>query len=117
MSEGFAQARAVAQPARRRFLRQLGVTLAAGLGIATLRSQPATAQEFICPPEDIAETGCQGPKDCHYPHPKNCNQFIHCEVNADGVSGRPTVKDCPANLQWNDNKKECDYPAQSTCPG
>lgn len=56
-----------------------------------------------------------GPKDCLYPHPNRCDQFIHCEVNADGVSGRPTVKDCPAGLEWNDNEKECDWPQDSTC--
>jgi hypothetical protein len=75
------------------------------------------APGFTCPVEDIANTACQGPKDCLYPHPTNCNQFIHCEVNADGVTGRPTVKDWPADLEWNDKEKICDWPSSSTCPG
>ncbi|CAG2178745.1 unnamed protein product, partial [Oppiella nova] len=76
---------------------------------------PTPAVEFTCPAEDIANTQCMGPKDCLYPHPTNCDQFIHCEVNADGVTGRPTVKDCPPGLEWNDNTKQCDWPSQSTC--
>ena len=70
---------------------------------------------FVCPEDDIAATGCKGPKDCLYPNPDSCESFIHCEVNADGVTGRPTIQDCPSGLQWNDNTKECDYPEQSTC--
>jgi len=72
--------------------------------------------EFVCPEEDIAATQCMGPKDCLYPNPNSCTTFIHCEVNADGKTGRPTIKDCPSGLQWNDNKKECDWPQSSTCP-
>ncbi|CAG2110077.1 unnamed protein product [Medioppia subpectinata] len=79
-------------------------------------SATTPAPEFVCPAEDIASTGCMGPKDCLYPHSKHCDQFIHCEVNADGVTGRPTIKDCPAGLEWNDNEKICDWPVSSTCP-
>ncbi|CAG2166206.1 unnamed protein product [Oppiella nova] len=72
--------------------------------------------DFVCSLEDIENTHCIGPKDCLYPHPKECNKFIRCEVSTDGVTGEPTVKDCPAGLEWNDNKKECDWPIHSTCP-
>jgi len=75
----------------------------------------STQPGFVCSLSDIENTQCMGPKDCLYPHPGDCKQFIHCEVNADGVTGRPTVKDCPADLLWNDNKKECDWPSESTC--
>ena len=71
---------------------------------------------FECPKEDIAATGCVGPKDCLYPDPDSCQKFIQCEVNSDGVTGTPVERDCPHGLQWNDNKKECDYPEDSTCP-
>lgn len=71
---------------------------------------------FVCPTEDIINTQCLGPKDCLYPNPNRCDQFIHCEVNAGSVSGRPTVKDCPAGLEWNDSEKICDWPVNSTCP-
>lgn len=110
--EPFWQPHGGSQPARRSFLKQLGVTLAAGLGIAALRSQPAAARgiNFECPEEDIAG-GCKGPKDCLYPHPSDCGLFIQC--NDAGVAYEMP---CPAGLQWNDNKKICDYPHQSTCP-
>ncbi|CAO3609003.1 unnamed protein product [Cunninghamella echinulata] len=68
-----------------------------------------------CLEKDIAATGCLGPNDCTYPHPHNCDQFIVCEVNKDGTAARPITKDCPAGLEWNDNKKECDWPKDSTC--
>ncbi|RMJ21617.1 hypothetical protein PHISP_07510 [Aspergillus sp. HF37] len=79
-------------------------------------SYSVLAVAFTCPKEDIMRTKCMGPKDCLYPNPDNCETFIHCEVNADGVSGRPTVKKCPADLLWNDEKKWCDWPRYSTCP-
>ncbi|CAO3608999.1 unnamed protein product [Cunninghamella echinulata] len=69
----------------------------------------------LCSEEDIAATGCLGPNDCTYPHPDRCDQFIVCEVNADGVTGRPIIRDCPSGLEWNDNKKVCDWPSESTC--
>lgn len=31
---------------------------------------------FECPEGDIADTGCQGPRDCLYANPDNCNAFI-----------------------------------------
>jgi hypothetical protein len=71
--------------------------------------------EFICPPDDIAATQCMGPKDCLYANPTSCTSFIHCEVNADGVSGLPTIQDCPDGLKWADDIKECDFPSSSTC--
>lgn len=84
-----------------------------GLTIVAVCATLASA--FTCPEEDIANTQCLGPKDCLYPDPENCNQFIHCEVNTDGITGRPTVKACPADLEWNDIKIECDWPVNSTC--
>ncbi|CAG2113602.1 unnamed protein product, partial [Medioppia subpectinata] len=50
--------------------------------------------EFVCPVEDIVRTRCLGETDCVYPKAGNCRQFIACEVNPDGRTGRPTVKDC-----------------------
>ncbi|KAF7334978.1 Carbohydrate-binding module family 14 protein [Mycena venus] len=78
------------------------------------RSLPAR-DEFVCPAEDIANTGCLGPKDCLYANPNNCNTFIRCIANADGT-GTPVVLPCLLELEWNDNKKECDFPENSTCP-
>ncbi len=78
--------------------------------------------DFVCPVADIIATQCQGPKDCLYPNPNgDCTTFIHCEVNADGITGNPVVKDCPLfdargnKLEWNDNEKQCDYPPSPTC--
>ena len=71
--------------------------------------------EFVCPTEDMIKTQCLGPKDCLYPNPDNCTSFIHCEVNDDNKTGRPTIKDCPDGLQWNDYMIECDGPENSTC--
>jgi hypothetical protein len=76
---------------------------------------PPSGGDFVCPRDDIANTGCMGPKDCLYPNPANCNSFIQCVPQPDG-SGKPVVMPCPAGLEWNDNKKECDYPQDSTCP-
>lgn len=69
----------------------------------------------MCPVEDIVRTQCMDVKDCLYPHPTGCKKYIHCEVNTDGVTGRPTVKDCHGNFEWNDNKKTCALPENSTC--
>ncbi len=76
---------------------------------------PPSGDNFVCPRDDIANTGCMGPKDCLYPNPANCNSFIQCVPQPDG-SGKPQVMPCPARLEWNDNKKECDWPQDSTCP-
>ncbi|WP_437760038.1 carbohydrate-binding module family 14 protein [Sorangium sp. So ce1389] len=70
--------------------------------------------DFVCPREDIAATGCRGPKDCLYANPESCNTFIECIPNADG-SGAPVVRPCLSGLEWNDNEKQCDWPAYSTC--
>jgi hypothetical protein len=70
---------------------------------------------FQCPRDDITNTGCKGPKDCLYPNPANCNSFIQCVPQPDG-SGKPQVMPCPVGLEWNDNKKECDWSQDSTCP-
>jgi hypothetical protein len=69
---------------------------------------------FQCPRADIVNTGCKGPKDCLYPNPNNCNSFIQCVPQPDG-SGKPQLMPCPADLKWNDNKKQCDWPQDSTC--
>ncbi|KAI9303644.1 Alpha/Beta hydrolase protein [Cunninghamella echinulata] len=85
--------------------------------ISTLQDhaiQPAL-QKMMYNEKDIEETRCKGPKDCFYPHPDRCDQFIYCEVNADGVTGRPIVKDCPDSLKWDDHNKECGWPEDSTC--
>ena len=95
----------------------LTVTIAGFLiGRVTINKVQAETTDFVCPTEDIASTGCQGPKDCLYPNPDSCTTFIQCEVNADGTTGTPVVRDCPSGLEWNDNNKECDYPTSSTCP-
>ncbi|MGH8591368.1 MAG: choice-of-anchor P family protein [Gammaproteobacteria bacterium] len=93
-------------------LAQLSVDIILGGPEVSAEEKPP----FVCPVDDITNTQCMGPKDCLYPHPDICTQFIHCEVNADGQTGRPTVKDCPPDLEWNDNDKICDSPASSTCP-
>jgi hypothetical protein len=75
----------------------------------------AAQSEFFCPPEDIRDTGCLGSRDCLYANPLNCNRFIQCTVNSDGVTGTPIIRDCPADLEWNDELKVCEYPFASTC--
>jgi hypothetical protein len=74
-----------------------------------------SSSEFVCPKEDIANTGCKGQKDCLYPNPESCDSFIQCVPQSDG-SGIPQEMPCPAGLEWNDTKKECDWPEDSTCP-
>ena len=87
--------------------------------VLTIVGWTAYSTAFDCPEEDISATACKGPKDCLYPNPDDCNSFIQCTVNADERTGTPVVMPCaPATppLEWNDNKKECDYPGSSTCP-
>ena len=31
------------------------------------------------------------------------------------MTGRPTVRQCPSGLGWNNKYKDCDFPATSTC--
>ncbi|CAG2100874.1 unnamed protein product [Medioppia subpectinata] len=81
----------------------------------TVPTPEPTPTPFVCPIDDIARTKCMGPKDCLYPLAGVCDKFIACEINPDGVTGRPTVKDCPPGLEWNDNEKYCDSPVSSTC--
>ncbi|KAJ7199933.1 hypothetical protein GGX14DRAFT_660858 [Mycena pura] len=50
---------------------------------------------FICPEHDIIRTHCIGPTDCLYPNPGSCTSYIHCVVNADGVTGTPFIRPCP----------------------
>ncbi|MEH1835806.1 MAG: carbohydrate-binding module family 14 protein [Nostoc sp.] len=90
----------------------------AGLLLSGVKIDKVQAQsiESLCPTEDITNTQCQGPKDCLYPNPKNCNTYIQCTVNNDGMTGTPVVMPCPGGLQWNDNQKICDWPNSSTCP-
>ncbi|CAG2180053.1 unnamed protein product, partial [Oppiella nova] len=77
---------------------------------------PTTSRPpFQCPREDIVNTLCMGPKDCLYTNPENCNTFIQCTVNPGNQSGTPVVMPCPAELKWNDNTKECDWPQNATC--
>ena len=68
-----------------------------------------------CPEEDIKRTGCQGPEDCLYPNPYDCNAYIQCVVNDDGKTGTPVNMPCLQGLEWNDNIKSCDWPESSTC--
>jgi hypothetical protein len=70
---------------------------------------------FVCSEEDIANTGCMGPKDCLYPNPGDCVSYIQCVPQPDG-SGEPQVMPCPGELEWNDTEKICDWPENSTCP-
>ncbi|CAO3649897.1 unnamed protein product [Cunninghamella echinulata] len=56
----------------------------------------------LCSEAGIAAIkGYEGHKDCLYPHPNRCDQFIYCKINSDGKTGIPITKDCPANLLWN----------------
>ncbi len=71
------------------------------------------AKPFVCPKEDISR-GCKGSTECLYPNPSSCYTFIQCVPKPDG-SGTPVVKVCPPGLEWNDRKKECDWPQFSTC--
>ncbi|KAJ5118114.1 hypothetical protein N7448_004239 [Penicillium atrosanguineum] len=86
----------------------LALPLVAGLLVSV------SGIKFSCPKGDIEDSGCLGPKECLYPYAGNCDKFIECEVNSDGT-GRPMIGECPAGLEWNDNKKECDLPEDSTC--
>lgn len=87
------------------------VPMAAALADAPKAATP----DGLCDREEIANTGCIGPKDCLHPDPANCHGFIQCVPQPDG-SGKPQPMPCPEDLQWNDKTKECDWPNGSTCP-
>lgn len=87
-------------------------------GLVTVGVGAGGGSKPPCSEEEIAETGCKGPKDCLYPNPDNCNSFIQCTVNSDGETGTPVVMPCPDDLEWNDIDKLCDWPdAPGTCSG
>ncbi|KAF7334977.1 Carbohydrate-binding module family 14 protein [Mycena venus] len=80
------------------------------------RSLPARDKSFVCPSQPIINTKCLDIKDCLYANPADCNSYILCAVNADGMTGTPVVMPCAPGLQWNDNDKFCVFPEDSTCP-
>ncbi|XP_023242388.1 LOW QUALITY PROTEIN: uncharacterized protein LOC111640596 [Centruroides sculpturatus] len=49
------------------------------------------------------------PSDGLYPHPENCNSFIHC------VNGIPHNKTCSGILHFNPSLKVCDWPWSAGC--
>lgn len=65
---------------------------------------------YPCPQDEIAATGCRGPKDCLYPNPRNCNHFIQCN-DASLAYDMP----CAANLHFNVKTRECDWPTNANC--
>ena len=78
--------------------------------------KPAPKPYNPCVAAEVIATACKGPKDCLYPNPDSCGNFIQC-VPLDLVgNAKPVVMPCPDGLQWNDGKKWCDYPNLSTCP-
>lgn len=42
-------------------------------------------------------------------HPTNCNLFVHCSYSV------PFIKECPANLHFNEELMVCDYPYRAGC--
>lgn len=92
---------------------------------------------FACPYNDFVDTnGCVGPKDCLYVKPGSCSEFVDCRWSQARVKSSDKEKDgreeksmvaeavlmeCPYSndvlrLEWNDNRKRCDYPGtEGTC--
>jgi hypothetical protein len=80
-------------------LRTITPTLALLLVIALCRAQSTTT--FVCPSEG------------KFPDPEDCFNYITCVSNGDTLEA--TVKTCVLGLEWNDDKKDCDFEDESTC--
>lgn len=88
------------QTSRRSFFKQLGVTLAAGLGLTQLIPRPAGAQPQRQDPEPDPSI-CVEPGE-FYSDPNNCACYFACD--AEQV---PHHQCCPCGLAWNENP-DCD---------
>jgi hypothetical protein len=53
------------------------------------------------------------PSEGKFPDPEDCFNYIDCVSNGDSLEA--TVKTCYLGLEWNDDKKECDFEDESTC--
>ena len=80
-------------------LRTITPTLALLLVTALCRAQSTTT--FVCPSEG------------KFPDPEDCFNYITCVSNGDTLEA--TVKTCVLGLEWNDDKKDCDFEDESTC--
>ncbi|KAF2210688.1 hypothetical protein CERZMDRAFT_99298 [Cercospora zeae-maydis SCOH1-5] len=43
------------------------------------QTTPGVDSDFVCPAADMQQTHCMGPKDCLYPMPGNCANYIQCQ--------------------------------------
>ena len=48
-------------------------------------------------------------RNVFYPHPTDCNKFLHCQ------NGIAFLKCCPADLHWNVELETCDFPTNAGC--
>ncbi|KXS98644.1 Avr4-2, partial [Pseudocercospora eumusae] len=77
----------------------------------------ARSDPFVCPPQDLKATKCQGPTDCLYTNPLSCLGYLQCVCDDDACStATPYAKDCPQGLAWVDELKRCDEIEKSACP-
>lgn len=77
--------------------------LAASLS-APAQAKPATMK---CPEKAVAG-GCEGPKECLYPH---WDPSMYWQCDASGAAKRMP---CPKQLWWNNNDKMCDHTDSTT---
>jgi len=78
-------------------LRTFTPALALLLATALCRAQST----FTCPAEG------------KFPDPESCYNYITCVPDGDSLEA--TVETCSLGLQWNDDKKVCDFEDESTC--
>ncbi|CAG2113601.1 unnamed protein product [Medioppia subpectinata] len=64
---------------------------------------------YKCPPEDLRK-GCDEPTSCVYQNDKDCATYIRCTTG-----GYAYLRPCSPGLLWNNIKKVCDWPEQTTC--
>ncbi|EDO34779.1 predicted protein, partial [Nematostella vectensis] len=62
-----------------------------------------------CHPKVNLSTICKNRADGNYPHPDFCKMYIACS------NGIAYEMPCPAGLNWNDEKKYCDWPFNAPC--
>jgi hypothetical protein len=82
---------------------------------AALPSSDITTRQ---PPASVYPETCEEIELCLFPDPNNCHNFIQCA--ADVLGTIEYILPCPltfnGQLEWNQDKKECVKPKDSTCP-
>ncbi|XP_052860769.1 peritrophin-1-like [Anopheles cruzii] len=74
------------------------------IGVCVVLFAPNALAEGRCPPRDDPLL-----PPVLLPHPTDCDKFVICS------HGFEVTSKCPPGLEWNDRRKQCDYPSEAQC--